>query len=146
MEITIRSRRRARMRIMSGLTPQMNPPRAFSADMAPSVWVSRRTRLRPGHRPRLRPSPVEDWTVDEVGNEIDAAIVLTEVADLKQARMRHLQRAGFEKKPRPDGAPMRLVVALQHANRDRDAERAMRAEIHQAAQPPATDQSTKLIA
>ena len=97
-------------------------------------------RALPRHRTRLGHRLPEAWTVDEVGNEIDAAIVLAEVADLKQAWMRHLERAGFEEKPRPDGVPMRLVVALQHANRDRDTERAMRAAINQAAQPPATDQ------
>ena len=117
---------RERRRIMSGLTPQMNPPLRCSADIALERLLEQVAARGQGIGPdsaiawrRLGPSIV--------GDEIDAAIVFTEVADLQQAGMRHLQRAGFEQKPRADGVPMRLLVTLEHPDRDRDAEGAMRA-------------------
>ena len=112
---------------MSGFTPEMNPPCAIAAPAtASSAWPIRLARGHGNGRP-VRPSPAQAGPIDQVGDDEDAALVLAEVADLQQARMRHLQRARFEQEARADGVPVRLLFALQDADGDRNAERPVRA-------------------
>ena len=60
--------------------------------------------------------------------------------------MRDLQRARFEEKTRADRVPMRLLVALQHADRDGNTKRAMRPLVNKAAQTAAAHQAAQFVA
>ena len=100
---------------------------------------------RPGHGAGFGHGLAKARPLDEVGDHIDGAIVLGEVADLQQARMRHLQRARFEQEPRANDVPIRLLVALEHPDRYLDAERAMGAGEDKAAETATAQQRTQLV-
>ena len=102
-------------------------------------------RALPRHRTGFGHRLAQARTVDQVGDQVDAAIVLAKVADLQQAWMRHLQRARFEEESRAHGIPMRLFVALQHADRDRNTKGAMRSLVNQAAQPAAGQHAPQFV-
>ena len=60
--------------------------------------------------------------------------------------MRHLQRARFEEEAGAHSVPMRLLIALQHADRNRCAKGAMGSPVNQATQAAAAQHAAQFVA